>query len=219
MKVIDLRQSRWFPEKWWIGYLAYLASTPRNWVERKLEPQVQDRDSQIRVIDVLEPEEGVANAYPTEGLTAYWTILCLDGAPERMKYHTQVCGKAISFARILLAPAENRFRALIKNLAGELAEKPSVHVQGNWHDGAILGYETRQSAIEIAKLIGRACEAINLREGLPWDRQFHVRAGIGLSVADAFTALLHAHRDQICTKEREQSKVSGSNGKMVTVHV
>ncbi|MEX1997514.1 MAG: hypothetical protein WEA04_02440 [Candidatus Andersenbacteria bacterium] len=197
MKVIDVILTR-RADAWWLDYLAYLASTPRNWVERKLEPLTQTPGSRIHVVDVSTPEEeGVADGYPTAGLTLWWTILCLDGAPERMRHQIEACGQSRNVAHDMLAPAEDQFRSLIATAMDELPVKPAAQVLGNWRDGAILGYETRESAIDIVVAVGDACAQLNAALRLPWTWQFHSRASIGPSLRTAFSGLLRAHRDQL----------------------
>ncbi len=173
MKVIDLSCSARPNNDWYIDYLAYQASTPRNWIECQLEP----------------------NGYPTAGMSIWWVIICLDGAPERMNHQIKFCGKPYHATRNILAPAEERFRRLT---VAEAGVKPTVRVLGNWQDGVIFGYETPAAAIDLVASVTRVCTSINAAEALPWTCQFHVRAGLGMSVGEAFSGLLATYRDQVC---------------------
>lgn len=208
MKTINLRHcahddtgvdfsSAWPHEKWWNYYLAWLASTPRNWIERRMEPPRQDTDSGVYIIDIETPEEaGVQNGYPTAGLNVWWAIVCMDGAPERMKHQIESCRLPLEAARNILAPAEDRFRSLVTNDLLGVHNQPVVMVLGDWHDGVIVGYETESAARETVIRAIQTCISINHIEGLPWNWQFHTRAGIGLSVRSAFSGLLRSKRDQ-----------------------
>ncbi len=175
MKEIDLRNRSKSknPSAWWVDYLAWHASTPRNWIECKLEPPI------------------------TDDLSLWWLIMCLDGAPERMRHATETCGQSLTFAHNELAPAEDCFRSLIAAKLDELSPKPAVSVLGDWRDGMIIGYETCWSAIHLAEHVVDACVALNAAFHLPWTHQFHVRAGIGPTLRQAFGELLGTRRDQL----------------------
>lgn len=185
-------------QEWWNNYLAWLASTPRNWIERRLEPLVQEPGSHVRIIDVETPEEaGVQNGYPTASLDVWWVILCMDGAPERMGYQVKSCRQSLDSARHLLAPAEARFRSLMTAELVGGPNQPVVQVLGDWRDGIIVGYETESAARDAISRTSQTLASINDREKLPWNWQFHIRAGLGRSIRDAFTALLRARRGQV----------------------
>lgn len=222
MREIDLRN--WSISKnvraWWVDYLAYLASTPRNWIECKLEPPTTQPNTHMRVIDLWTPEElGVANGYPTDGLSLWWLIICLDGAPERMRHETQVCQQSLFTARELLAPAENLFRSLIVAKQEQLSQKPAVSVLGNWRDGMIIGYEAREPAVDLAIHVAGACAALNADYNLSWIHQYHIRAGIGHSVRQAFSKLLHARRNQLCCTLHGSTSESPQEITLQTTHL
>ncbi|MDP3996917.1 MAG: hypothetical protein Q8P73_00220 [bacterium] len=211
MRTIDLRgrSSKQDDHKWWVGYLADMASTPRNLVECCLEPPTTwpKNKTHCRVIDLWTPEElGVADGYPTDGMSLWWLIICLDGAPERMRDLLEVKRWPYLDARALLWPAEGRFAFIVSTEVRCLAVMPSVRVVGDWCDGEILGYTEEELASAEAVVVGvhRECVRINTEAGLPWTEQFHVRAGIGSSVRGAFSGLLNAHRDQLCVVRRNK---------------
>lgn len=213
MKKIDLRNVMGREGEWWVDFLAYQASIPRNWIERKLEPLVQKPGSPLRIIDAASPaEEGVANGYPTAGMSVWWVIVCMDGAPERMQHQVNVCEQPERVARDILAFEENRFRALIVTTLEHLAVQPLIRVFGNWRDGKIVGYETREAATKLVAQLAKRCAELNSAAQLPWNRQFHVRAGMGLSVREAFSGLLGARRDQLCCAVRQGNKSSWDSG-------
>lgn len=200
--------------EWWLEYLAYVASTPRNWIECRLEPAAEPSpNSPVRIIDTKSPEElGVASGYPTAGLSVWWVILCLDGAPERMSHEMRISPEQpASAARNKLGLAEDRFRFFIAAEMDLLPTKPAVQVLGNWRDGEILGYESQQAANDLIHQVADTCAIVNARERLPWNRQFHVRAGIGRTVRKAFSGLINAQRDQLCCIEYQSQEVSGDS--------
>ncbi len=204
MKVLDLRNHARCNGAWWVDYLAWLASTPRNWIERKLEPLINHPDARLQIIDVTTPEEeGIVAGYPTADVSVWWTIMCLDGAPERMKYQIEDIRQPHNVAHTMLAPNEIRFRCLVTAELDHRPVKPAVRVLGDWRDGIIVGYETRESATAAVIHTACACTAVNRAELLPWTEQFHVRAGIGLSLREAFSGLLHARRDELSCVARE----------------
>jgi len=185
-------------QHWWNYYLAWLASTPRNWIERRLEPPAQEQGSHLRFIDIETPEEaGVQNGYPTDDLQAWWLIVCMDGAPERMHHQMRSCQKSLTDACLFLAPAERRFYLVV---SAELFRDPSklvAQVIGDWRDGVIVGCDHRSFAREAVIRISQTFASINFNEGLPWNWQFHVRAGLGQTVRAAFSGILSAKRDQL----------------------
>lgn len=47
------------------------------------------------------------------------------------------------------------------------------------------------------------CAKVNRERGLAWDTQFHVRAGVGPSIREAFEGLRHIPHDSVCVVERQ----------------
>lgn len=211
MSEFDLRYAVIPPHEWWCNYLAYLASTPRNYIERYLEPLTQPPGSHPHIIDHgPRPEKA-----PMAGMSVWSTIICLDGAPERMKYHTRDCRQSYNAVRDVLAPAEDRFRSFIATALDQLSAKPTVRILGNWHDGEIVGFETSDAGIELVVAVADMCAEANTRENLPWTQQFHVRAGIGLSLREAFSGLLHARCNQACSVRRKRDESSWGSIKIL----
>lgn len=175
MKVIDLRNYQGREGDWVVDYLAWQASIVPNWIECELE----------------------LLGYPTADMTVWWTIICLDGAPERMSHHMKRCQGSYSAARDAVSPEEDHFRFLIKTQVLCLSAEPVVRVAGNWRDGMIIGYTTRELACDLVARVANACFVTNYAELLLWNQEYHVRAGVGLSMRAAFSVLLSAQRDQL----------------------
>lgn len=180
-------------DAWWLDYLAYHASTPRNAIECQLEPPNPTPGARVRIIDLTPaPAE-----YPLAGQPAWWVIICLDGAPERMSYQTTQRGLSVAAARELLGSDESDFRDLIAEALAQQPTKPLMTFNGEWVDGTILPYSTREAACDIAIRVAHCCTIVNQIYHLPWTRQHHVRAGIGPSVRNAFSGLLQSRCDQL----------------------
>lgn len=199
MKEIDLRHHLPMWTDWYLSYLAYLASTPRNWIEYSLEPLVQEPGSPLRIVDhsTLIGKEAPSN-YPTDGLALWWVIICLDGAPERVHHERHVLKQRNREVLDRLTHDEDRFRLLVTKNAEVLGVEPNAHVLGDWRDGEILGYEQLDAALSLASHVAGICSEMNRNEHLPWNHQFHVRAGVGRSLRDAFKSLTQAKRNQLC---------------------
>lgn len=195
MKEIDFRRVHDGNGYWWLNYLAYLASTPNNWVERCLNGLMNGQNSYN--VPTHEQEsflEWVQGA----GLDMQWTIICLDGAPERMQHQADRLGGSIQSAQLIVAPAENRFAEFINEAVQRVSDEPNERILGNWRDGAIIGNRCQRTARIFVEHLSIKCASVNAEEGLAWDKQFHVRAGVGRTLRDAFVGLLHAKRDEAC---------------------
>ena len=183
MKVIQLRHSlQLSPNHASVDFLAYIASDPRNWLVCQLEPNVQRPGDNLRVIDIWPTPD----QYPTADLDLYFVVVCLDGAVDRAR-----CGENMEVAE--------RFFLELINRATEVSKGnvPDVSFQTSYRDGKLLAYENPQSAVNMLKSLATQCQAINDSTRMPWNKEYHVRAGVGSSVRGAFTALLNARRDEV----------------------
>jgi len=197
MKAIDLRRVHDGKGDWWMNYLAYLASTPNNWVERCLTGLMNGQYSYNgKEIILTQDQEAFLEWVQGAGLNTQWTIVCLDGAPERMKHQADRLGGWIQAAQKIVAPAENRFAEFIHEAVQRVSDEPDVRILGNWRDGAIIGNQCNRTARIFVEQLARKCASVNTEEGLAWDQQFHVRAGVGKSLHSAFAGLLCARRDE-----------------------
>ncbi len=198
-------------------YLAYLASTPRNYVECQIEPPFFDPYSKVHAVDLWSAQElGVDKGYPVLHQVVWWTIICLDGAPERIKHLIYGCGLNLSSARAACDPAESFFRQIILEQADQIQPDPAyTRLNGGWPDGEIFGCLSHTSASELAYRTAHKCAQVNQEGQLPWNCEFHVRAGVGQTMRHAFRGLLTAKRDQLVYCQPFGCEAPG--GKMVSV--
>ncbi|OGY34270.1 MAG: hypothetical protein A3E37_04425 [Candidatus Andersenbacteria bacterium RIFCSPHIGHO2_12_FULL_46_9] len=105
-----------------------------------------------------------------------------------------------------MEPAEKRFAGFIDEVIAIQPEEkePSVRILGNWRDGAIIGNRCCRTSHIFVEYLSRRCSSVNAKECLPWNAQFHVRAGVGRTLNDAFSGLLHAYRDEAGFVMRDQ---------------
>lgn len=182
---------------WWTDYLAYQASIPNNWVVSMLNAFMNGYCTCKHGVNVPKCQKAVcAKSLRPEGLALHWTIICLDGAPERMQYQLDKCGNCMQAAQLIAAPAEKRFVGFIDETVQLVRDKPFARIMGNWRDGAIIANSSNRAARIFVEQLSRKCASVNTQEGLAWNEQFHVRAGVGRSLHDAFAALLRARRDE-----------------------
>ena len=115
-------------------------------------------------------------------------MICLDGAPQRLSMQSD---------KHAVAAAERRFCSIVMRRIGSYVYSPCLRVDGGWNDGLVYAFEYEYQATNICHHIGTLCHETNKRDNLPWEWQFHPRAGVGRSFYGALNGLLLAWRDEL----------------------
>ncbi len=174
MIVLDFTQYNPLREggNWEGGYLAYIAAR-NNWFERELSGKI-DQD------------------YITGDRKLWWVVLCLDGAPERVRAGHDQC--RIEFS-------ENSFRHTAEEQMNLFYLSPAFSINAVFRDGLVCAYEHNQedAAIWLIQSVASQCRYLNrLQPAWNWQWQYHLRAAIGETPRGMFRGLYNTNRDEWC---------------------